>query len=354
MRSFTKIDTNICKGIAIVMMYIHHLFYSSTTPGMDRVYFWLLTEDELIFFAKACKICVAIFVFLSGYDTYVSMMRKQELDLVSYAKRRYFSMMTGFWIIFADVQLLSYFTSRTRESVYGESFILRCWYTLIDGLGLAHAFGTPTYNATWWYMSYAVLLVFLLPILILASKKIGFLVLPIAVLLPRMASFDMGSTFFRYLLPLLFGIICAQYQCFERIDQVLKKSWGLKIICCAILVLFIGGGMIFIRKIGYTSLMEAPVTLAICLLVYLYLSKIPLLSKILSVFGEYSLYMFLTHTFVKAYFFREFTYSFRYPLLILLVLLLDTLVLAILIRAEERAILKVICKVWAKVKEKIV
>ncbi len=41
--------------------------------------------------------------------------------------------------------------------------------------------------------------------------------------------------------------------------------------------------------------------------------------------------MFLTHTFVFEFWFREFTFSFRYPLLILTVLVIDTLLISVVI-----------------------
>lgn len=43
--SFTKKDTIICKGIAVILLYIYHLFYSADTLGMDKVEFWFLPEN---------------------------------------------------------------------------------------------------------------------------------------------------------------------------------------------------------------------------------------------------------------------------------------------------------------------
>ncbi|MCD7829724.1 MAG: hypothetical protein LUG58_04730 [Clostridiales bacterium] len=176
-RTFSKYDTNICKGIAILMMYIHHLFLSSDTKGMEQVVFWCLSESQLVFFAKACKLCVAVFVFLTAYGTTVSYGQKCSqtgaADWFTYSKRRYVSLMTGFWVVYVDSQLISFFTTRTRVSIYGESLMMRWFYTALDALGLADAFDTPTYNATWWYMSMAVLLIFCMPPVITLVKRLG-------------------------------------------------------------------------------------------------------------------------------------------------------------------------------------
>ena len=71
----TKEETNICKGIAIIMMLFHHLFNDFEEYAGFVVDYSPFTAERLTFLAilsKICvailsKICVAIFVFLSGY-----------------------------------------------------------------------------------------------------------------------------------------------------------------------------------------------------------------------------------------------------------------------------------------------
>lgn len=116
-REFTLRDTNICKGIAIILMYIHHLFYSVDTVGINRVDFWLLSKEIWIYIASICKVCVAIFVFLTAYG----FTAQDKLGNVN-MKRRYSKLLFGFAIVYIDSQIISYFTERTRVSVYGEGF----------------------------------------------------------------------------------------------------------------------------------------------------------------------------------------------------------------------------------------
>lgn len=136
-------------------MYIHHLFYSSNTQGMDVVEFWLLPEEIWIHIAQLCKVCVNIFVFLTAYS-FAIQDKHGNINL----KRRYQKLMFGFGVIFINSQIISYFTERTREVVYGYDLWDRVLYSIIDMSGLSYAFGTPTYNATWWYMSLAIMWIF--------------------------------------------------------------------------------------------------------------------------------------------------------------------------------------------------
>lgn len=58
-------DTNALKGIALILLLCHHLFYIQDGSYNDILVFgkYPLVQE----FGLACKVCVAIFVFLSGY-----------------------------------------------------------------------------------------------------------------------------------------------------------------------------------------------------------------------------------------------------------------------------------------------
>lgn len=343
-RPFSKQDTNILKGIAILMMYVHHLFYSADTPGMELVNFWLLPEKRVIAIAKMCKLCVAVFVFLTAYGTTCSFekyaARQQKEDCFAYSLRRYFSMMTGFWIVFADCMVLSLFTERTTAAIYGKGLVKRLYYVAIDAFGLAKAFDTPTYNATWWYMSLAALLVFLVPPMILLAKRLRWSLIPLTILIPRLFGGKIHSNGWRYMLPVVLGILLAQEGVFEKAGSWLSDK---KAAFIAGFPVFSAGTLFFmlcVRKFKQPGVFEAPAVLCLAVLVYVYLSKVPVMNQILEFFGEHSMNMFLTHTLVKAYFFNHFSYSFAYPELIMLVLIADTLVLSILLNAEKKLIFK--------------
>ena len=72
---FTKNDTNKVKGMAIILMLIHHCFMNSGRYKGQQVIFRLLPEWRVNEFALSMKICVAMFVFLSAYGITYSLKR---------------------------------------------------------------------------------------------------------------------------------------------------------------------------------------------------------------------------------------------------------------------------------------
>lgn len=169
---FDKTSTNVCKGIAIILMYVHHSFYSADSWSGCDVIFSPLTESQTVWIAQVCKVCVAVFVLLSAYGTYISSAGANG-TYSTVVWRRYRKLAGGFLIVYVLTQLFSRLIGIDRIAVYGESRFMRLFYTVIDALGLASAFGTPSYNATWWYMSLAILWIFILPLLAKAVDQIG-------------------------------------------------------------------------------------------------------------------------------------------------------------------------------------
>ena len=86
---------------------------------------------------------------------------------------------------------------------------------LLDMLGLANVFDTPTLNMTWWYMETALVIIFLIPLIYPAVKKAGrYLLLP-ALLLPSVIQMDGDMA--RYYLVMLLGAVAACEGWFEKL-----------------------------------------------------------------------------------------------------------------------------------------
>lgn len=64
---FRKRESEFCKGIGIAMMIFHHLFYKAENYQDFVISFAPFSEERINFYALLCKVCVAIFVFISGY-----------------------------------------------------------------------------------------------------------------------------------------------------------------------------------------------------------------------------------------------------------------------------------------------
>lgn len=327
----TKEDTNICKAIAIFMMLVHHLFHAPGNYDTFTVIFAPLSSDKAVLLAEMCKICVSIFVFLTGYGYVRSKKQYDNKSDTLLCVKRYFRIMFGYWFIFIISQILS-FLGRSRTDVYGggETGVL---YEIIDFLGLAKLFGTPTYNPTWWYLTYAIMFVFLTPLLIKAVKKNGLSVIVLSILIPRVLGFNADTGAFRYLLPLVSGIYIAEYDVFERISEKCNS------ICIAVVWLLYTTGVLVLRaNTEWYGIFDGLAAVGICYMVYQWIGKVRFINKLLEYIGRHSMNIFMSHTLIYLYFFKEFIYSFKYSFLIFIALMLSSLLTSIVIEIIKKVL----------------
>lgn len=125
MMKFGKLDTNIAKSIAIIMMYIHHLFFGTETYMGYTFSFAPFGESRTIAIAQLCKVCVSIFVFLTAYGITISFMKKEEKNSEVPLKEflvedfcRWIKLISGFIVIYILAQVFS-FLGRNNTEVYG-------------------------------------------------------------------------------------------------------------------------------------------------------------------------------------------------------------------------------------------
>lgn len=144
-------DTKIIKGIAIVLMLIHHLWgfsyrlYGGELKSIITVFDYPL---PLVLGAFG-RICVSLFMFLGGYGMYVSNYGK-KFDLVGKVKSLY----VGLWkvfVIFIPIGFLFF----SNQGVYADSpeicsvFSDRSTLKLfMNFVGLEY-----DYNAEWWFFA---------------------------------------------------------------------------------------------------------------------------------------------------------------------------------------------------------
>lgn len=72
--TFDKRQTNIAKGLTLLLLLWHHLFYNSAEFYDRFKSLYLLSGGVPIesFISAFCKACVAIFLLLSGFGLYKS------------------------------------------------------------------------------------------------------------------------------------------------------------------------------------------------------------------------------------------------------------------------------------------
>lgn len=86
--AFSKNDTLIVKGIAIVLMVFHNCFLSPSKYAGQRVSFWPFEEASVNIVCQQLKICVCIFVFLSAYALTLSLKNAMGIFMVHTLIRR--------------------------------------------------------------------------------------------------------------------------------------------------------------------------------------------------------------------------------------------------------------------------
>lgn len=328
----TKQESNIMKGLAILLMYIHHVFYDEGSFQGYDIEFGAIGMQNTIEIAKLSKICVAIFVFVTAYGITKQFMEKEiktPKEIMKYSMKKYWKLMVGFWFIFAVALAASFvFQRHLYHEVYGTGG-MALYYFVLDFFGMAFRFGSPTYNATWWYLSFAIILIFLMPIFIKLYDRVGLLMIPLAFFAPIFlnANDNVDSVFAWYFMGIVFGVVLAKSCLLESI----KKNFGVfqkvLLIVCAF---FAGAGLCFLRVKGIWRVSAIDNLIVVCIVLFtiVFSGRIPLLDTLFEKLGSHSMNLFLLHTFVKTYFLRDFTYSWKYPWLIILVLLFDTFLIS--------------------------
>lgn len=338
----TKRESNILKCLAIMLMLCHHLFmYADQADFPALVYGPLLSNPwRLASLGQLSKLCVTLFVFVTAYGTarsYLGDDMGNDGRLTEKSIRRLVRLLVNFQFVYIIAFLLCPLGGKSWFTLYSPSRLENMAFAFFDFMGLSYILQTPSYNSAWWYMSFAVTLVLLLPWLIKLCRRLGAYVLLPGLLLVRWL--DVEFVLFRYLLITLLGIVLAEYGSVERV-----KDWYLraKLPVRAALLLFTlamaaAVSVLWLRAgDNLLDLYEALLCMAAVLLTLLTLARIPYVNKAAEFVGRHSMNMFFVHAFIYQNWFYDFTYSLRYPALIYLFLFASSLAASIVIEQLKR------------------
>lgn len=339
---FTKAETRFCKGIAIILMLFHHLFNDYEEYAGYVVDYSPFSEDRIMYLALLGKVCVAIFAFLSGYGITVNYHVKCERtggaksqgETVRFIFRRYWKLMAAYWFVFA-LTLLCQPLGRTVFDAYGENVKDILVYFIIDVFGLSYLFGTPSLNPTWWYMSIAIAIVLIIPLVIWLIQKIGAMgTLMLSIMCLGFTGLSNASTV--YLFPAVLGAVCFGGNVFGRVDDFGR---GRKLTCLikSLFLLFAGMCLATLRtNYNYFGIMDGLIALDLALLVHVLLVKIPIVNRAMEFLGKESGNMFMIHNQLYSFYFPGFFYSFHYWWLILAALVAVSCLVSVVINFIRR------------------
>ncbi|WP_026513907.1 acyltransferase family protein [Butyrivibrio sp. LB2008] len=349
-----KAEANTIKGIAIILMYVHHLFYL-----VDRVNKYNISP---LFFSQNCmlkigaygKVCVAIFSFISGYGLTKVFYGNSNCDARCIIKRVLRLQLSTMLCLISGVAVASALGKHTYSEVYMGSGIVRSvLYFICDAAGLAFLYGTPLYNGAWWYLTIAIWIIVIIPIVCSIIEKIGnkfiicFIFLYLAVKLHCV--YD-GFWLNLYIYGIFFPIVGVVLATHDEVMVFAKRKKRLFFIISVI--------CIFIGYIGFDYIspnVEFILLLSVIGITFIGISlcELNIIAKGLGILGKYSKYMFLCHSFFLSYFFQEHIYSFRYPIIILAILIAETLVVSIFLSVFEVKILYFLKKIINLMRDRV-
>lgn len=347
---FSKRHSTITKGILIILMLAHHVF----SPDLLTLYEVktllhnpVLVTQIITFF----KICVAGFSFISAFGitrAFKNRPPENPAEGISIILKRLVKLESAVIIIYLLAVLYKQFVMRQPIAVhYAEAdmdaaHILLCM--CIDGLGLATYMGITPVNVTWWYLSYAILLIAVMPFVYKAYEKYRYLLLPAACMIPLVIP-GARVEFWCYLPTAFLGCAFAYENWFEKLKEWKQDNHIIKagkfLACLFLLYLSYLFSKYTALEFGYLLVFIIPY------MVYEFIAAIPVLNFCLEFLGKYATDIFLIHTFVYYYFYPEFIYSFHESWKILPVLLGICLAVSILIELFKK------CTGYNKLTEKL-
>lgn len=337
---FTKSHNQIAKGIAITLMMIHHLFafperiqdvsYISMLP------FWnfSLFQDTSIEFLLGdfAKICVAMYLFLSGYGLYITSSRKENFTLKD-SLQKMMKFLINYWvvfIIFVPIGMI-WFKGATSYHLNIIEFMANL-FTL-----------SSSYNSEWWFIRLYIELLLLFPLIKRVLKKgivssvsisLGIYILSIGmeliVIKTPQISFLKDNFFYHDIMDILFwqmtfctGYITAKFKLFNYVNkQIIIKGLDKNAFYIAIILVIIWIRIEFssiCESIGkgnstYVDFILAPIFILICTnLIQRIKSK-----NVFLLLGKNSTNIWLTHTFFCFYYFQRVVFFPKLSILILI------------------------------------
>ena len=134
-RDFTVRETNIAKGAACMLLLFHHLFHNR----WDMFYNIGGFEPPLIGRAASfARVCVAMFVILSGFGLARSAEKSEKVGL-KYTYNRLIKLYMPFWAIFIIFVPLGFVLGRSPLEIYGQGYTF-LKHIAIDWFGLNYMF----------------------------------------------------------------------------------------------------------------------------------------------------------------------------------------------------------------------
>ncbi|BEL80155.1 hypothetical protein SM12BL3_14620 [Serratia marcescens] len=313
------------KGVAIIMMLIHHLFaYPGRIAENITIYrisdFFNIEYNVAGFF----KICVPIFLFLSGYG----FSTKKTISfryVIGKIKRIYIS----YWLAFAIFVTIGIVFFQSERFSFDA-------ITLMENLSGFKS----TYNDEWWFFKLYVMDIFALPFIIkIDSKTLLISAFPMVAIGKLLFIYggapDFIVEFLVSIFPFVSGLVFGRvYSGNEKNKSIIKITKLISITNPILLIIM----SVLAYKMGKTMGLMFISPLFVIFISTCINSLNYFTNSILMALGRNSLYMWLTHSFYCYYFAQEFIFYPKYSLLIVIWLVIVSYLTSIVLVKIERLV----------------
>jgi fucose 4-O-acetylase-like acetyltransferase len=331
---FSKRDTSIVKGVAIVLLLNHHLFFQHPEIGP---FIHGISLTWTVSFAS--KVCVAIFVILSGYGLNESV-KKCFTSWRSFYIKHLSRLLLNYWLVFLlFVPPGLFIFGRSFSSVYGNHVPAKL---LINLLGLSWLLGDqPTYLGTWWFVTLVIVYYIMFPIfrvIICNFKSFGLLFFFCFCFIVMSATIPYIVLYFipLYFFPFALGIFLSEVNGLVYAKNLFQWNRPAKFMAYMVLLFL----LVLQRhrgKILVQEYFDGVFGFFVVMFVFEYLTKVPVVNNILDLLGQHSFNIFLFHSFFQVYFTYNIFYRFN-PLFSIVLFTIICLIISILFEFIKKII----------------
>lgn len=347
---FTREDTRIIKGIAVILMFIHHLFAFPDRIHYDYISLTSISGRQIEFIIGVFgKICVGIFLFLSGFGMYKQYYKNEnniKEIIFNKLKNLYMNYLLIF-IIFVPMGFL----------LFNRHFLLSEFIGNIVGY-------SSSYNKEWWFFIVYVLLIITFPLFVKIIKnnficeilKIMFIATIVRTVMPAAVKgsvlLEFSKTVFykelylmlQWLPCFLMGVVFAKLKLFPRLKELFVANKLDNILVHMIIII----GTIYMRykskNVIYFDYLLAPV------FIFSIINAIRMLrlNNVFFYIGKHSTNMWLVHSFFCYYYFQKLVFYPEVSVIITLWLIVLSIISSIFIEVIKESMKRIIGLVQIK------
>lgn len=311
-------DSKVAKGVAVLLLLWHHLFYKH--PEYGNVVLWT---------SRQASVCVAMFLFLSGYG--LAKTFKPEQNIFLFYTKRLWKLYSTYWVIFLVCVPISmlFFNVSLQTAFPPPRFSYPHLALISQFFGLHMFYGGLGFNPTWWFMSAIIPLYFLFPFIYQAIDKYTWWALLVCLVCTVFPGVKI-PVLQKWIFPFVLGVFLAKWKIATDSPWSKLFSTQLKLLIAVTSGMLLSSLLLkygaFIRPVYWYLRLDLFTVLTLIFLFVYIAQKNKIAQKSLCFLGEHSFNVFLIHTFIYSIWFPKYIYACKYPMLIMLALTATSLI----------------------------